>query len=649
MSVTPFQYLKEHIYDIKFDCDRKYLFEYQRAFSAVLDRMDKYFTSTGLYKAVDYQPIVEQMLSKKNLFAFKVQENPEIIPGAAGYYSPNPYYENGKFVNKSEIYMLKEFMGRGTTTEGCLCHEFIHYLTLNPERLTYTENGEQYSVMMPRYRSGGRGYKRNLTKGPHGGTAVSFPLDGGFICEGFTELLKQQIYSEKEDFHAYNAQTNMLKFINKLEGKSNLSMFREFLRGDLPSYVDAIGRENLEKLNEASQIFHKDKKTAYSTPSKYLSDAHYMYAQHMVCDSILKDIAKNPQKYSIKEYLEIIDNIMSDTYMLSNDTYSQKYATLVAIVNKYIANSKSLDDDKREKFTALLESTIEKRRENQEGIVLPEPYNHIKIKQGINDSIQINNCTFDFEFLGLVQLNNDANYTYQMNNMPDGSYRFKIYSKDNSPNQIFKLVPNKRTPGDFIVQNENNEEITKLNFKVRKNKFEREMQGNISMLENFDLYDDIQTILSNNQDANIGNIKKITAENGETFLIVGASKGLIFYKQTPNGYVKVEVDEKQAVPEGTNVNYKFTMGEKNSMLVGYNPTGIKTEDECFSYKLSDGTSIVSYFDDKGKSQYGQQILPYSKAINPIIITTNNSMVFDRHNEDLTTLFGYDKQKEERAL
>ena len=615
--------------------------------------MDKYFTTTGLYKTVDYQPIVESMLSKKNLFAFKVQENPDVLPlGAKGCYHPNSYYENGKFANKSEIYMLKGSMGRGTTTEGVLCHEFIHYLTLNPERLTYAENGEQYSVMMPR-QGDKYGYKQNLTKGSYEHTAVSFPLDRGFICEGFTELLKQQIYSEKECSHAYNAQTNMLKFINKLEGKTNLSMFKEFLRGDLPSYVDAIGRENLEKLNEASQIFHRDKKTAYNNPWDYLSNPHYMFAQHMVCDSLLKDIAKNPQKYSIKEYLEIIDNIMSDTYMLSNDTYSQKYATLVAIVNKYIANSKSLDDDKREKFTTLLESTIEKRRENQEGIVLPEPYNDINIK-GVSDNyIKINGQFFKLNLNNnCSQIGYDSQGTqFIFERKDDGAFELSAtYYKDGQQKtQKLKLVPNKLTPGDFLVQNEKNEEITKLNFKVRKNKFEREMQGNISMLENFDLYDDIQTILSNNQDANIGNIKKITAENGETFLIVGASKELIFYKQTPNGYVKVEVDEKQAVPEGTNVNYKFTMGEKNSMLVGYNPTGIKTEDECFSYKLSDGTSIVSYVDDKGKFQYGQQILPYSKATNPIIITTNNSTVFDRHNEDLTTLFGYGKQKEERAL
>ena len=71
----PFQYLKQNIQKIRFDCEPKYLAEYRRAFSAVLDKMDKYFAQNGLYEVVDYQPIVESMLASHKTFTFKIDDD----------------------------------------------------------------------------------------------------------------------------------------------------------------------------------------------------------------------------------------------------------------------------------------------------------------------------------------------------------------------------------------------------------------------------------------------------------------------------------------------------------------------------------------------------------------------------------------------
>lgn len=68
--MTPFQYLRQNINNIKFDCEPVYIPEYKRALSAVLDKMDKAFIKNGWYDVVDYQPIVEEMLASSKVFSF---------------------------------------------------------------------------------------------------------------------------------------------------------------------------------------------------------------------------------------------------------------------------------------------------------------------------------------------------------------------------------------------------------------------------------------------------------------------------------------------------------------------------------------------------------------------------------------------------
>ena len=134
--MTPFQYLKQNINKIKFDCEPKYVPEYKRAFAAVLDKMDKYFAQNGLYDVVNYQPIVESMIKKDSKFSFII-DNVIAERHWAGVHRRKPQ-------GVREIGMSPEFMGRGTTTEGVLCHEFVHYLTLGPEIIKYTKDGDRY-------------------------------------------------------------------------------------------------------------------------------------------------------------------------------------------------------------------------------------------------------------------------------------------------------------------------------------------------------------------------------------------------------------------------------------------------------------------------------------------------------------------------
>ena len=181
---TPFQYLKQNIDKIKFNCDPKYIPEYKRAFSAVLDKMDKYFSQNGLYEIVNYQPIVESMIKNDSKFSFMIDDD----IAERHWAGVHKRWTQGV----REIGMSPEYMGRGTTTEGVLCHEFVHHLTLGPEILTYTKDGDRYETQLPVSTGSVRlgGMKRNLDKKSVEGLDAGMALDGGFICEAFTELVK---------------------------------------------------------------------------------------------------------------------------------------------------------------------------------------------------------------------------------------------------------------------------------------------------------------------------------------------------------------------------------------------------------------------------------------------------------------------------
>lgn len=630
---TPFQYLKQNIDKIKFDCDAKYIPEYKRAFSAVLNKIDKYFVQNGLYEIVDYQPIVESMLASHKTFSFKIDD--EISKrNWAGVH-------RRKAQGIREIGMTSEYMGRGTTTEGVLCHEFIHYLTLGPEVLKYTKDGDRYEVQLPVSTGVGRigGTIINITKGKADGLDAGSALDGGFICEAFTELVKQEIYSEEECCHSYPAQTALIKLLNNLTGtKVNIE---EFLRGDLPNYVKILGRKNFEEFNKLCETFQK--KHNANAHIDHTTDSDYLAAQDLICTTILQNIEDEPEKYSPEDYIRIASPIMAEAPALqSNPNYCQRYKSAILTAGNAITRSQQLESEGKQKFNKLLRATLDKAtQQKKESFNIPSPYVDFALKKTVNgfalnfkNGVFIPSSIFPTHYSSKKVAKIGANeISIEVNKK--GTYQITAKAPNTEP-QIIKIIPNESNPDKLLIQDANNEDVFKLNFMRETKKLNKNVQENLSLLGNFQQYDNIQTILKDNAVDKVFNVKKITASNGDEYLVATCLKTSKFYKLTPNGYRHVDVVEQITPPENTDISLKFTTGkDEKTSLIGYRPSGIKTDETSISFKLSDGTTFTSYYDKSGIEQMGQQINPFNN--DTVIVPIPNPTLYSRSNEDMADL------------
>lgn len=635
--MTPFQYLKQNMHYIKFNCEPRYIPEYKRAFGAVLDKMDKYFSQNELYKVVDYQPIVESMLSSHKTFSFDVDIDGELSKmKVAGVHYRKPQ-------GIREISLNKEYMGRGTTTEGVLCHEFIHYLTLGPEVLTYTKDGDRYETQLPTYEKALSiaGMKRNVTKRKVSALEAGSALDGGFICEAFTELLKQEIYTEEESFHAYSAQTSLIKLLNNLTGtKINIE---DFLRGDLPNYVKTLGRENFNKFNRSCEAFQRKFNT--NACIDYASDSDYLSAQDYICKNILENIQENPEQYSAGDYIRIASSIMTEApVVMANSNYAQRYRASILSAGNAITRQQPLEFEEKRKYNKLLRATLDKVIQQKKGS-FQIPSNNVDF------SFKKTSDGFALNFKGGVFISSSqfpkhhscravakiGTKEISIELSEKGTYQITA-TEPNAEPQIIRIIPNKTNADELLIQDSKNADVFKLNFKGSTKKQERNIQENLSLLENFRHYDNIQNIMKANSENKIYNVKKVTAENGEEYLVANSNTSSIFYKITPNGYRRIDIDEQYTTALDTAISSKFTTGRDDSTsMFGYRATGVKTDEASISFKLADGTIFVRYYDEKGREQIGQQITPFRNIDSSVIVSIENPTLYSKSNEDIKDL------------
>ena len=633
--MTPFQHLKQNIDKIKFDCDAKYIPEYKRAFCAVLDKMDKYFKSNNLYSVVDYQPIVESMLDCNGIFSFVIDEELSKKNWAGVH---KRFSRGGR-----QIGMGKEYMGRGTTTEGVLCHEFVHHLTIGPEVLSYIKDGEKYETQLPVWGGGFHlgGMKRNLTKQKVDGLDAGDALDGGFICEALTELFKQEIYSEEECYHSYPAQTSLIKLLNTLTGtKVNLE---DFLRGDLPNYVRVLGRKNFQEFNRLCDEFQK--KHNKNARIDYTKDADYMAAQDLMCKTILQNIEENPEQYSVEQYVKIAGAILTQApVIMANSKYAQRYKTAILSAGNAITSSQPLEFEEKQKFSKLLKTTIDKSvRQGMGSFNVPSPYVDFSLKK-TGDGFAINfkggqfisSSLFPKHYASKIKLK-DGDKEIFVEVDTKGTYQITAIAPNSQP-QVIKIVPNKTNASELLIKDVNNADIFKLNFEREKRRLRSNVEENLALLSDFRQYDNIETILKENATNRIYNIKKVISKNGEVYLVANSSKGAVFYKITPNGYKRVDVVEQQTIENEMDISQEVQIGkDESTSLRGYIPSGETTDEFSQIFKLENGTTFVRYFDKSNIEQIGEQITPFANLDTKVILPTENSTLYSKGNEDMADL------------
>lgn len=631
MAQTPFKYLKSNINKVKFDCEPKYLSEYRRAFGAVLDRLDVFFRKNNLYECVDYQRIVEKMIAPDSKFKFEIDKSIAEV----NYAGIHRRFNNGNRI----IGMSPEYMSGGTRTEGVLCHEFIHYLTVGQEVLFYQKDGESFEVELPHHGVVNiGGVKRNLTQRKVDALEAGSALDGGFICEAFTELTKQQIYAEDESYHSYIPQTSLIKFLNNLTGtQTNL---QDFLRGDLPNYIQILGRKNFQEFNSYCESFQK--RFSQNASINYMQDPDYIKAQNLIVTCVLQNIKDNPQNYTASDFVRIASTIIAEypTVLVDVNAYN-RYKSQILSAKADFVKSQNLTFEQKKQFASILDSTIAQEASKKQDKFIPtELYSDFAFKQTPNgfmvsykggpfiDSSQFPNLRFSY---GSVKY---GNMQLKVGVTEKGEYKVEAIDTLVGTTRAITIMQSKT--GELLISSDASEKAYKLNFNAQKKIRDKSIDANLALLENFSHYNQLMSILSSSEER-IYAIKKVVTSSGQEYLVASFSGSAKFYKITANGYEIAEVISTEKTNEQTPISRKVIVGDKQNGMIGYMKTGEETDNSSVVYTLNDGTKFVSYFAGSSEA-FAEQISPFNLS-NQIFATCENQTLYFSANPSTKNMVG----------
>ena len=625
MSETPFIRLKNNLNKVNFSSvEPEYKQEYIRAFSRVLERLDSYFRKNDLYSAVDYDSIVDQIINTDKL-SFHVATD----LSARNWAGVHIRHSSGK----RNIAMGANYMFKDTTTEGVLCHEFFHHLTLGPDVLKYSENDKNYEVVLPVRFSGMTlaGSRLNVTERRVEGLDSGSSLDGGFICEGLTELCKQQLYSKDECYHSYTPQTAMVKFLNNLT--ANELKMKDFLRGDLPGYVQKIGYKNFQEFVKCCDKF-QDKYEANALVD-YRRDEDYISAQDVLVKAVLNRAVDN--KTSVADYSTTVSRIINNV-----PVYPDRYKDYILAYNKKFVETTDLSEENKAHLNKILDRTVELEYSTGDKFPMQEVSPDLFIKTDEDGfAIVFDKISYKFKKEGLLSSVSGFGSTIKMSPVDD-HFVMTITNKEKGIDQSFKIKLNENGKG-FAIINQQTNQAAKYDVAVLQKRMEKEKENNITLLQNFEYFNAVKNILQQNQDSNFYAVKKVTTLDNKTYIIARSSQKSMVFEQVGDKFKRVEVVDKKPLPESNIHTEVYTSKDQSTALRGFLKTGEKTDSDSFEITLQNGTKLARYFDENGRETFGE-VAKLSNEGSEYIVKVNNVDLYDKTNVFLNGLLGLGKSK-----
>lgn len=269
------------------------------AFKNVMKNIQLYFNEKGYSSEREYAKlfndyILTQDTAKK--MSFVVSDEPSKYQ-ASGFYdtSQNRICIDTQYINSQEL-------------EGIFCHEFIHFLVAHDMRNTLdkTKNSSIYN--------------------------------GGFINEALTEMLTEEIYSEKK---SYEPQVSMLNFANILNNQVN--NYSVFLSGGIDS--SKIGASWMNFTLEVEK-YHDKWQNLYYSMADVINDEEYIAAQrHLIKSNIHPHLV-----FTIDQYEEIIKKLLSRP--VEDKEFIDKFIQEIKL--NFIRKLKIKNRDINEMFTVYL-------------------------------------------------------------------------------------------------------------------------------------------------------------------------------------------------------------------------------------------------------------------------------------------------------
>lgn len=606
MELTPFKYLKQNIDKVQFVCNPKYVQSYKKSFANVLDRLDKFFVDHGLYDCGDYFAYVQKIVGKEKYLRFNIEKLTKQLGWDGVFWRT----VNGG----TKIALAPESFGKGLETEGVLCHEFLHYLTIGQKQLTYTKGNKKIEVGfgLSELDCSKKIWDENSRVTTKIADLSVVVLNGGFVCEAMTELTKQRIYSATESHFAYLPQTQMMTFVNKMLGGTMLNT-REFLQGSMQKLANAMGN-NFYEFYKKSEDFQK--KYSKNTNLDFVKDKDYIQLQDIFVNNFFKSLQTNISHYTASDLARIFANLKSAPITKNYDKLVEDTKNLF---------KQNIDQKNAEKFDKLLENTVQDLHFGFENIVALQSSIPVKFKQTKN-GIQI--CYDALPFVGFENFPKDGKakiLSYRC-----GNDIVDIISK--YTNDCYNLRFRNRTTGKTETINVRIDEKNifacddsgknfEINFENTKKIRLKQTLENINLLDNFEYFDSIQKIL--NARADIFDIRKITRGKQEYFVASGRDDTLFF-----------AIENKNVQPIAKKINTTFDRKSLGQNLL---------DQDSVLFELADGTNFVKYYNKNGKLCFGEVQNKQS------VVTLQNDTVYCLANDCSKLLFENKKSIEEKNI
>ncbi len=632
---TPFKYLKLNINKIKFDCKPEYIPEYKLAFSRMLDRLDKYFTENKLYDCGDYQSYVEEMIKPNSTFSFKIDDEIKKL----GFGGAHIRALNGERI----IDITQDNLGKGTQTEGILCHEFFHYLTLGPKRLKYEKDGKRIEIEFSIPKGQSKEYVWNPgNSSPSPDTSYITPsveaMNGDFICEAMTELTKQKIYSTAESSPAYTPLTQMMSFVSNMVG-ADIST-REFLQGNLKSFYSAMQNTFPQFIDCCDEFYKKFKLNAHID---YKRDKSYIAIQDTFVKNYLPllDQQLNTQKLKPSRVAKILATLYSAPIA------NRQYDAMILSLKSHLTVRQNLPTEQRKMFSQLLNKTISECALRDANLfALPNDAPNVIFKKENND-VAISFNSSPYILLRDLPKSTNTSTTIQRHDGSDivqttfkltdqGFYEITDKNNRTGETQTVNLMFDAKNPDNVLISDK--AKGTKYQIAINRTKVAREanIEENLNLLDNSQHLATVQNIISAMPAKSHFDIKKVMSNDGHEYLIATLKDKTMFVKVDGNEYKLVNVVSESKLPN-MQVCDKIRSGENDTGMIGYLPTNLSTDEDSIAYKLADGTTFVQYWNPT-KLTYGEQVTPFANSPETRVISTKNEVLYSSSNKSLDSVF-----------
>lgn len=289
---------------VEIDCSKKNKEKFVKTIMSVLTSMDNYFAKNGLYAYNNYGKFLDNKFMDGFdyglLYPKFIQDNSLSEENLAGTCAIVSEYYNNIKISKQSLF-----------DKPTICHEFIHYLTLNNFYHGHKKDGRfKVFVNSPRQ-------KHHLIFGDNYMTkpttlSEDVMQENTFLMEGLTQFLTEEIYPSDKG-KAYVSQVEMVKLLCDLVGKQKV--LGDFLQGNVDSIERFFGAEtwngaytgNFADFLKYTQNFFED-----SLKSKiycFLSEINNNYKLAIKCivQAYYNNLLKDSNLHSADEFMRLFD------------------------------------------------------------------------------------------------------------------------------------------------------------------------------------------------------------------------------------------------------------------------------------------------------------------------------------------------------